>query len=1094
MSGVLNDCDALLQAASVRILNPDSAFINLTASAPGFHVTGAGAVDLATVTITADLIALDGDVVFTGQGVSLSNVKPRSVDATYVNGTGIVTATVVTNGETFARSYVIPVLRDGATGGSAKVLTLSPTEQVFKITKAGVNSPDSITLTASGQNLGGSTSFTIPIGTATLTAGANASQKILTFANMVTDSVTVQVAQDGQVDRVTIVKLREGLDGVSPVAGFLTNESVSIAATNAGAVGSLTAAGGVFRVLDGITDVTGNAAVTYSVAAETGVDVSIAANGTYTIASLSADTGTATLRAVYKGVTIDRVYTIVKARAGADGTAPVYVEVSTSGGQMFSRATAAAAFAPTSITLSAAVAGGTATAYQWQYWTGSAWTAILGATAASYAVASGSFTGSRVFRVAATVGGTTYLDEVTLVQVTGGTDGVDAITGVLSNELVALPSNSSGVVSSYTGAECTLRIYKGINEDGGWAFGFSPASSAAALAYTTSGGTATVTGLAAGVDAAFIDITATKAGHSSITKRFNVTKSRAGASVTGARGAGHYYVAGSSWSDVVAQAACPGGPVTNDVVTISSGTYVMEKRWTGSAWVENGVVINGKLIVPDSILASSIDTRGLSLRDEAGNIAIRMTGSQLGLQPGFEAPDTKNSEQKWGEVKERPDDISNLVKKSNADDGSVGGWIAQGWEPKSGANSAALPYRNALLTNIRDCAESDNAIPVTPGETIYFGVWLNTQATNYSGEFGAFIRGLDGSVKLYALPCKLPSGNAWTYLEGSIVIPAGSAVAQPWLFQNGTSFTSGNWLRAAGMWIGRHARGATIGAPSGTPVGGTEAGLVASRALQGESAYNALGGINSAIADKLSKSAASVLGAAITVSTSGGIVVGDLTFDAYTGLRNGGKGLAITPYGIVAHNGIKYVFAVSAVTGDAQFAGQLDAAFGSFGAVSIAAGGSLSIGSTGYGVGAGLWFGYHNGVPKFRAGDANQYIDWNGSELVIKKARVDDPVYAPFSVSAGGTWSASGRYGSVSFGSRTATVTGADNLESIFWTIDYDDRYGSFYLSSPNTQTVSLDYDGPAPGQSATLTVTAVGKDGRTVRSTVTVNATILSN
>jgi hypothetical protein len=80
--------------------------------------------------------------------------------------------------------------------------------------------------------------------------------------------------------------------------------------------------------------------------------------------------------------------------------------------------------------------------------------------------------------------------------------------------------------------------------------------------------------------------------------------------------------------------------VVNDVVTISTTTFVGEKRWTGSAWVDNGVVIDGKLIVPGSILASSIDTRNLTIRDSQGNVVI----SAGGLQPGFEAPGTKNSD------------------------------------------------------------------------------------------------------------------------------------------------------------------------------------------------------------------------------------------------------------------------------------------------------------------------------------------------------------------------------------------------------------------------------------------------------------------
>lgn len=100
----------------------------------------------------------------------------------------------------------------------------------------------------------------------------------------------------------------------------------------------------------------------------------------------------------------------------------------------------------------------------------------------------------------------------------------------------------------------------------------------------------------------------------------------------GARGAGHYYATGSTWSDVVAQAACPGStPVLNDVVTISSSTYIMEKRWSGAAWIENGVVVNGRLILPDSILASSIDSRGLSIKDAEGRV-ILSAGSSLADQ------------------------------------------------------------------------------------------------------------------------------------------------------------------------------------------------------------------------------------------------------------------------------------------------------------------------------------------------------------------------------------------------------------------------------------------------------------------------------
>lgn len=119
MSTVLNDRDAILQAATVRIVNPKNAWINLQASAPGFHLNAAGQVDLGVVSVTADLIGLDDAVTFSAVGGTLSNAAGRKVDVTYGGQTAIVTATVVSNGDEFKRSLIIPVLRDGASGTGA---------------------------------------------------------------------------------------------------------------------------------------------------------------------------------------------------------------------------------------------------------------------------------------------------------------------------------------------------------------------------------------------------------------------------------------------------------------------------------------------------------------------------------------------------------------------------------------------------------------------------------------------------------------------------------------------------------------------------------------------------------------------------------------------------------------------------------------------------------------------------------------------------------------------------------------------------------------------------------------------------------------
>lgn len=98
-----------------------------------------------------------------------------------------------------------------------------------------------------------------------------------------------------------------------------------------------------------------------------------------------------------------------------------------------------------------------------------------------------------------------------------------------------------------------------------------------------------------------------------------------GIGTQGPRGPGHFYTSGTSWSDPTADAATPGGNVAEDRVTISSGTYVMTKYWNGSSWVADGTVINGNLIVDDSVTAAKVNTNGLTIRDTFGNVIFSST-------------------------------------------------------------------------------------------------------------------------------------------------------------------------------------------------------------------------------------------------------------------------------------------------------------------------------------------------------------------------------------------------------------------------------------------------------------------------------------
>lgn len=110
------------------------------------------------------------------------------------------------------------------------------------------------------------------------------------------------------------------MTAASPVAvlGFLTNDTHVVNADASGAVTSWTGAGGTFVVQE--NGATLSSGVTFSLISATGVTVSInATTGVYSATAMSASTGTATFRAVYNGVTIDKIFSIAKSITGATG-------------------------------------------------------------------------------------------------------------------------------------------------------------------------------------------------------------------------------------------------------------------------------------------------------------------------------------------------------------------------------------------------------------------------------------------------------------------------------------------------------------------------------------------------------------------------------------------------------------------------------------------------------------------------------------------------------------------------------------------------------------------------------------------------------
>jgi hypothetical protein len=117
------------------------------------------------------------------------------------------------------------------------------------------------------------------------------------------------------------IKGSTGATGASAVTGFLTNESVVVAAMMDGTVPSLAGTGGTFSVFEGVVDKTGVAGpTTYSIVGTPTISANInATTGVYNITLVPTDTGYVTFRANYKGTNIDKIYSISKSRTGLTG-------------------------------------------------------------------------------------------------------------------------------------------------------------------------------------------------------------------------------------------------------------------------------------------------------------------------------------------------------------------------------------------------------------------------------------------------------------------------------------------------------------------------------------------------------------------------------------------------------------------------------------------------------------------------------------------------------------------------------------------------------------------------------------------------------
>lgn len=126
MATVVNDRDVLLLGIlpSQRQSNPAGSTILLTTNSSTFHVSTDGVTTPSYITVTAHLLGITGTATFTASGATITDNHDNTATVAYDGMSGAsasVTATVVSNGQTFTASVTLTKVSDGATGptGSA---------------------------------------------------------------------------------------------------------------------------------------------------------------------------------------------------------------------------------------------------------------------------------------------------------------------------------------------------------------------------------------------------------------------------------------------------------------------------------------------------------------------------------------------------------------------------------------------------------------------------------------------------------------------------------------------------------------------------------------------------------------------------------------------------------------------------------------------------------------------------------------------------------------------------------------------------------------------------------------------------------------
>jgi hypothetical protein len=466
---------------------------------------------------------------------------------------------------------------------------------------------------------------------------------------------------------------------------------------------------------------------------------------------------------------------VVDGSAGQAGASANWVEISTLGGQVFSRTTSTATFAPTSIALNATPYGNNATAYQWQYWDGSTWVDITGETSATHYVNSGDFTASRNYRVQATINGNVYLDEMTLVQVTGGTN---SISGFLTNQSITLAADSEGNVGSFASATGTFKVYDGTTEKTGTAVTYSVVTQTNCTASIASTGVYNITAMTA--DTASVVLQAVYNGVT-IPQTVTLAKSKTGAAGTPANQYAVTYL--YQWSS--STPASPTGSSNYNWSTGANTGYVTNDGWSMSVPTNPGTP-NLKLYVAIAQVVASSGTTSSTVSYSSASVQAWTQNGGTGPQGASGVQAATATVFQWAvSIPAGPSGTSTYTWS-----GGAIGTVPSGWSTTAGTSPSAGMTLWAAKVYITDSA--------TVTQTSFNWTSAAISAVGYAGTNGANGgSGAQGSsyVTAYCASATATTNTAPDQTTGKTSLPATNdgGITGTWS-STVPSLTSGQYL------------------------------------------------------------------------------------------------------------------------------------------------------------------------------------------------------------------------------------------------------------------------------------------------------------